>query len=174
MSAKKKRKVASQWIVVDATVLKGASSTDGGPPRGVACRRALLAILDICHRAVVSPALEKEYQDNPSKFGQKWRVAMMRRNMIVRTLAKETGRARGWMQSPVFTERERPIAAKDLHLVLAAWEKEAVILSGDDTSRALFARLADLKDLGWARMTGDDVLAWLEGGALPHVVALGV
>lgn len=159
--------------MVDATVIRGASSTDGGPPRGVACRRALQAILDICHRAVVSPALDKEYQDHASNFGLRWRAAMARRNKLIPTPAKETGKARGWMQSRAFTADERPIAAKDLHLVLAAWEKQAVILSGDDRSRALFARLPDLEKFGWARMTSDDVLNWLEGGALPHAVALG-
>ncbi len=49
--------------------------------------------------------------------------------------------------------------------VLAAWEKKAVVLSGDDTARALFARLSDLGGLGWARIADDDVESWLWDGA---------
>ncbi len=70
MSArKKKRAIASQLIVVDADVLRGASSTDGGPPPGAQCRRALRSILEICHHAVVSPALTKEYDHHASNYG---------------------------------------------------------------------------------------------------------
>lgn len=164
---------ASQLIVVDANILRGASSSDRGPPPGVDCRRALQAILAICHRAVVSPALAEEYEHHASGFGQRWLTWMARRSKIVQTPAKETGRARGWKQDPSFEAHERRAVEKDLHLVLAAWEADAVILSGDDAARALFARLTDLKYLGWARMTHNDVDGWLDDGAPAHAVWLG-
>jgi hypothetical protein len=77
------------------------------------------------------------------------------------------------MQGSELDDGERPIAKKDLHLVLAAWEKGAVVLSGDDRSRNLFARFADLESFGWARMTSDDIVAWLEAGAPASTVRLG-
>lgn len=170
----KKRVTSSQLIVVDANVLRGASSTDGGPPAGVECRSALQAILKICHRAVVSPALDEEYAHHASNFGQRWRTAMAQRNKIVATPAAKTGRSRGWMQNAGFTAAQRKAAEKDLHLVLAAWEKHAVVLSADEKSRVLFARLVDLASLGWARMTHDDIATWLDRGAPSNDVRLGL
>src|ERR1700677_3961021 len=98
MSAKRKRPaVPSQLIVVDANVLRGASSIDGGPPSGAECRLALQAILEICHRVVVSPALADEYDRHASNYAQRWRAAMARRGKVLPTPATRTGRARGWM-----------------------------------------------------------------------------
>lgn len=174
MSVRKKRRaVASRLIVVDADVLRGASSTDGGPPAGARCRRVLHAMLCICHRAVVSRALEEEYSRHASGYGQRWRAAMARRDKTVTTSAEETGRARGWKQSEHFNKSERAVVEKDLHLVLAAWEKNAVVLSGDDKARALFSRLSDLAELGWAQIADDCVDEWLRDGAPAKSVALG-
>jgi len=167
------RAIASQLIVVDATILRGASSTDGGPPEGARCRSVLQAILEICHRAVVPPALADEYDRHASRYGQRWRAAMARRGKVLDTPARETGRARGWMQGKHFTTAERAVVVKDLHLVLAAWEKGAVILSGDNKARSLFARLSDLATIGWAQVGARGVEAWLRGGAPAHPVALG-
>jgi hypothetical protein len=168
----KKRFIPSQLIVVDANVLRSASRAEAGPPPGAECRRALASILDICHRAVISPALEREYDEHDSRFGRVWRAAMTRKGKIVPTPAAETGRARGWMQTGSFTKEEEKAARKDLHLVLAAREQAAVILSRDDAARSLFARLPELAQLGWAQLTADDVEAWLRGGAQAPVVAL--
>ncbi|HET7505735.1 MAG TPA: hypothetical protein VFK02_32165 [Kofleriaceae bacterium] len=173
MGAKNRRAIASQLIVVDADVLRGASSTDGGPPAGARCRRALQDILTICHRAVVSPDLENEYNRHASNYGMRWRAAMAHRGKLVPTPATETGRARGWKQSKHFTTTERAVVDKDLHLVLAAWETKAVVLSGDDRVRGLFARLPDLADLGWARIADDDLYNWLRNGAPADSMALG-
>lgn len=173
MKAKKRRAIASQLIVVDANILRGASSTDGGPPAGARCRSALQDILTICHRAMVSPDLENEYNRHASNYGMRWRAAMARRGKLVNTPAKETGRARGWKQSKHFTKTERVVVDKDLHLVLAAWETKAVVLSGDDRVRALFARLPDLADLRWAQIADDDLDEWLRDGAPADSMALG-
>lgn len=179
MSARKKAKqvvVPSRLVVVDANIVRGASSTDGGPPVGSHCRKVLQRILSICHRAVVSPALAREYDDHASNFGQRWRAMMMQRSKIIATPARESGRSRGWMQTSGYTQRERAAAEKDLHLVLAAWEKQddgAVVLSSDDAARALFVRIADLAGMGWARMTDQDIDDWLEQGADPSPVRLG-
>jgi hypothetical protein len=167
---KKKARPASQLIVIDTDVLCGASATDGGPPAGILCRKVLQAIFKICHRAVISPALAAEYDHHASNFAQRWRGAMARKNKIVSTPAQETKRARGWLRS--FTEPEREVVKKDLHLVLAAWETDAVILSADGRARGLFARLEDLFDLGWAPM-GDDIDSWLNRGAPADATALG-
>jgi len=77
------------------------------------------------------------------------------------------------MQSAAFTPKQRDAAAKDLHLVLAAREQGGVILSADDTARALFARLDHLQELGWARMNRDDVEGWLARGAPADEVMIG-
>jgi hypothetical protein len=57
--------------------------------------------------------------------------------------------------------------------VLAAWETKAVVLSGDDRVRALFARLPDLADLGWAQIADDGLDKWLRDGAPAESMALG-
>ncbi len=171
--SRRKRLVASRLIVVDADVVRGASATDGGPPAGVACRSALQTILRVCHRAVVSPALANEYREHASNFGERWRTAMYQRSKILTTNAAETKRARGWLQGAVFTVEEREVVKKDLHLVMAACERGAVILSADSHARALFSRLADLSALGWAPIS-DRVHEWLQDGAAPEIVALGL
>jgi hypothetical protein len=80
------------------------------------------------------------------------------------------------MQSAGFTKKEREAVEKDLHLVLAAREKlsdGAVVLSSDDTARALFARIGDLAELGWARQDDTGVAQWLAEGANASAVRLG-
>lgn len=155
----------SKRIVVDASILRGAASSDGGPPEGVRCRRALRTILEVCHRAVVSRALQAEYDSHASRFGGRWMAAMTRRGKVALTRAGETGRARGWKQSPALSPTEREELAKDLHLVMAALETDKLILSADDTARRLFARVGAPRELGWARVGDPGVDAWLRDGA---------
>ena len=116
----KKQELASRRLVVDANVLRGASRTDGGPPAGVRCRGVVQAVLRICHRAVLSPAVAGEYDKHASGFAVRWLAAMQRKGKIVDTAAATTGRSRGWLQETSYSPAEREAVEKDLHLVLAA------------------------------------------------------
>lgn len=169
---RKQEQSSSQLIVVDADVLRSASASDAGPPRGSRCRELLRSILDICHRAVVSPALSKEYDQHASRYAMRWRVAMTQRNKMVHTSARHTGRSRGWLRTETLDDARRAIAQKDMHLVLSAREAGAVILSADDRARGVFAEVADLRSLGWASALTVGV-EWLERGAPSTEVRLG-
>jgi hypothetical protein len=152
---------------VDTNILQGASRTDDGPPAGVRCRAVLSDILQICHRAVISPPLEEEYRRHASDYGDRWWSAMTRKNKVVRTPARETSRARRWLQSEALASNaQREELRKDMHLVMAALETDELIVTSEIRSRDLLRGVVSDDDHtpGWV-VLGDDTTAWLADGA---------
>lgn len=161
-------------LVIDTNVLRGASSTTDASPPGSLLRAVLDAIFRICHRAVISPELEREYRVHASKFGVRWLSAMRRKGKVVETPAIETSRARRWKQSEHLRSGEqRAELEKDLHLVLAALETDGIVVSGEKRVRALLLKVMEPGEveLGWA-LVGPETVPWLELGAPRGTVRL--
>ena len=171
-----RRRVPSVRLVIDANVLRGASRTAGADPPGSTLRAVLVAVLTICHRAVTSPQLEREYATHASAFGTRWLSAMQRKGKVGGVLAAETKRARRWKQSAALTSpKQKAALEKDLHLVLAAMEADGVVVSCETHVRDLLRRVMtpeDMAHIGWA-LVDDHTVAWLEGGARRAAVLLG-
>jgi hypothetical protein len=160
----------SRRIVIDADVLSAASQATAGPPPGAACRQILQTVLEVCHRAVISPALQREYLRHRSRFGSRWLSAMYARKKAVKTQARDRPELSAWLHGPKagLTDRQKNQVEKDAHLVAAALETDGLVVSRDTEVRSLLARCTALADLVWAPAASERVVAWLEGGARPE------
>lgn len=170
----KRRTVPSVRLVVDTNVLRGASRTATSAPPGSTLRAVLEGILHICHRAVVSPALEREYRTHASSHGVRWLVAMRRRGKVIETNATLTSRARRWMQSEELrSPQQKAELEKDVHLVLAAIETDGIVVSCETNVRDLLLRVMEPNEieLGWA-LVSEETTRWLAGGAPLALVRL--
>jgi hypothetical protein len=157
----------SRRLVVGTNILQSASRNADGPPTGVLCRRVLSDILAICHRAVVSPALAAEYRLHASDYGTRWLSAMAGKDKIVRTPARDSGRARRWLRSERLAgPQQQEELRKDMHLVMAALETDRLIVSAERRSRELLARVVQEGDHtpGW-RVIDEKTPRWLSDGA---------
>jgi hypothetical protein len=152
-------------IVIDADVLRAASSSEHEGARGKTCRDALGTVLRICHRAVVTDELREEYEAHWSRFGRKWYVEMKSRNKLFATPGSQRRQIDRAIERAGYGAAQEHAVQEDLHLVLAALEADKLVLSGDDTARALFARLAPVGHVGWASVNDRGALRWLERGA---------
>ncbi|MBX3270663.1 MAG: hypothetical protein KF729_10395 [Sandaracinaceae bacterium] len=170
-----RRRLPSMRLVIDTNVLRGASRTAGATPPGSTLREVLATVLGICHRAVVSPQLAREYRQPASTYGERWLSAMHRKGKVASVDAKETKRARRWKQSPALvSDAQRAALEKDLHLVLAAMEADGVVVSCETNVRDLLRKVMteeDVANLGWA-LVDSKTVAWLTSGALRAAVPL--
>ena len=164
----RKRAVPSVRLVVDTNILRGASSTIVAEPPGATLRAVLQAILRICHRAVVSPALAREYNKHASDYGTRWLSAMRTKGKVVEAEATPTSRSRRW-QANASRKGSRPgeELQKDLHLVLAAMETDQIVVSCETNARDVLLEVMtpdDLPLVSWA-VVGPHTENWLERGA---------
>lgn len=81
-------KKVSRRLVIDASVARSATLSDN--PTSTACREFLQAILDVCHRIVLSAEIYREWEHHAlrtetpadvrrTRFLANWLVAMSRR-----------------------------------------------------------------------------------------------
>jgi hypothetical protein len=158
-------------LIIDTDVLQGAS--ESGPPHAQKLWEFLRLVLDICHRAGVTDALEVEWHAHASKYAVKWQASMatVRKRRLL-------GRGFGGLKKRALAvagdDAVRAIIEKDWHLVEGALEADKVIVSCDTQARHHFARaaatVADLRNLTWVDLgqcDADAVEKWLRADAAP-------
>jgi hypothetical protein len=124
-------------------------------------------ILEICHRAVISPPLQDEYRLHASAYGVRWLSAMTRKSKVVLTEARETSRARRWLQSKALASAaQRDELRKDMHLLMAALETDELIVSSETRCRDLLRSVVGDDDHapGWV-LLDEGTSAWLANDA---------
>jgi hypothetical protein len=159
-------------FVIDTCVARSCAGIGSTSGHAHGCRRALEAIREGGHNAVVYPALEGEYrrQENMSRFFLRFYVDMRARRQIQRLEADPPPYqdVRAAMKRRVPREAH-PVVKKDLHLVGAAMATDERILSDDDKVRAHFAAMAaevsTLARVHWANPSDPACLPWLSEGA---------
>jgi len=150
MSKKKKRR-QSKALVVDADVARSSSPPHSSHPVGAATRQFLMDVLDICHRAVMTPEIAAEWKKHASTFARKWRVQMEARKKIVRLQPTQHIADRiEILESP---EKSVNAMMKDVHLIEAALAADGIVVSMDDTARGLFEEasesVSEIKKVAW-------------------------
>ncbi len=171
MAASRKRAGASRRLVIDANVLGEAGNQPDPGSRGIAVRAFLGAVLGICHRVVLTPAIRDEWKRHASSFARKWRVSMEGRKKIIRLDAPEDARLRKQFARAIPVQRDKEAALKDVHLIEAARAADGIVASLDERARQIFASaceaIPDLASLTWVNpaCAAEGVPAWLEAGA---------
>jgi hypothetical protein len=156
-------------LVIDASVALAAGETNH--PTSMACRDFLAEVFRICHRAVMTIALKKEWEKHASMFSTHWRAAMVSRGKMYdcepqfhESLEKSV---RELAPNPT-QEREM---LKDIHLLDAALVHDKIVASLDGKARKLFADLAssvpEIHGIAWVDPTipEEKPLNWLRSGA---------
>ena len=179
----------SKLLVIDASVLKASGDENATYPTSKHCYQFLQNVLEICHRAVLTRALETEWNNHRSRFGQAWRGKMERKGKLIRVKSLEESdlRAKIYMTdsflanymseslSENLTEKNRSAVKKDIHLIEAALATDKIVVSLDDnTARRFFAlaaqgveELSELKAIAWVNPDKPDEspIEWLKNGA---------
>lgn len=179
----------SKLLVIDASVLKASGDENATHPTSKHCYQFLQNVLEICHRAVLTRALETEWNNRRSRFGQAWRGKMERTGKLVRIKPLEDSdlRSKIYMTDSFLanymaeilaeklTEKNRLAVRKDIHLIEAALATDKIVISLDDnTARRFFAlaaqgveELRELKAIAWVNPDKPDErpIEWLKNGA---------
>lgn len=163
-------KVSSRLLVVDASLAQAAGDASAHPT-SKHCRDFLLAVERICHKAIFTPSIRKEWDAHASSFSRKWRVRMNGRKKIAVEEASAMPALINTIDAHDCSAKQRASMTKDVHLIEASFAHAAPIVSLDDNARILFARLVGalphLAKIEWVNPANPEEagIAWLEAGA---------
>jgi hypothetical protein len=161
----------SKRLVIDTTVARAAGGEEATSPTSSRCRDFLTAVLRVCHKIVLTPALNEEWKRHLSNFTRKWRVSMEARKKVHREDDPPQHELRDKLEQAASGDKARETMLKDWHLVEAALLTDGTIVSLDDEVRGLFSVAAtavgELRPILWANpgKEEEEVFAWLEKGA---------
>lgn len=125
------------------------------------CRDALLSILSICHRLVMTEAIQEEWHRHEQAFTRKWLVVMYARKKVHRCEAVRLRHLDKACEGLSTSEQDG--LRKDLCLIGAACAGDGIIVTRDDVIQAIWYkchdRLAVPKPIMWINPVPDGVRA---------------
>lgn len=146
--------LVSRLLIVDTSVVRSAGETEH--PVSSACRKCLLAILEICHRVAVTDDIKKEWNRNMSRFSRKWWRSMAARKKSILTVQPVTIA----LDIIAFTASAQTAIKKDLCLLEAASAADHILVTRDN---ALMTALSETQQgidlrqsLRWINPAEDD------------------
>jgi hypothetical protein len=161
----------SRRLVIDASVARSSGDENATYPTSKRCRDFLLATRETGHQAVMTPGIRDEWNKHQSGFARRWRVSMLARKKLCIANVARNDELREKIERTAAKEKHRKAMLKDMHLIEAAMATDRVIISLDETVRALFSEAArgvsELRIVLWANpdKTEEGCLVWLEAGA---------
>lgn len=164
------KKVQSRNLVIDASVARASGGSEAIHPISAAARDFLQAVLTICHKAVMTPAILAEWNQHQSSFARKWRRSMVARKKLMPLNVEERQDLRQQIELDNIGRKQKDAMIKDCHLIEAAISTDKQIVSLDDTARKLFVGLsgsvAEIQDVQWVNPVSNavQVMTWLEAG----------
>ncbi len=169
-------KVVSKRLVIDASVARSAGGEEATYPTSVYCRDFLKAVLDICHKVVMTPDIREEWNKHESEFARTWRRQMVAKRKFEFLDIPVNDELWNKIDRIAGSDRQREEMFKDLRLIEAAIATDKTVVSLDDnTARKFFSRASDqvdeLKDIVWVNPTKieeEKPIEWLTEGAKPE------
>ncbi|MEQ8997925.1 MAG: hypothetical protein RID53_15650 [Coleofasciculus sp. B1-GNL1-01] len=170
-------KGVSKRLVIDASVARSSGGEDATYPTSVHCRDFLQAVLDICHKIVMTSDIKEEWDKHQSIFALRWRRRMVAKGKFV-FLKEVSGDKELWDKIDLIaaTDKQRAEMFKDVRLLEAAIATDKTVISLDDnTARTFFSQAASeinaLKDIVWVnpdKVEEETPIEWLKSGAKPE------
>ncbi|WP_457243611.1 hypothetical protein [Pseudomonas lurida] len=164
-------KIKCERFVVDADVARCAGLSEVPSSKGA--RNVMQAMIKSDTVAIFCPTLADEWKKHRSKFSANWLSSMTAKKKILRVKPTET--AAGEIQAAAISEDDKRIAEKDVHIVDAAVDQNAVIASNDNAARAVFQRIlngsATMEALVWVSPTAssEEIVSLIErAGFVPE------
>lgn len=164
------KKANSKRLVIDACVARASGGESATYPAAKHTRDFLQAVLTICHKAVMSPAIRDEWNDHQSKFARTWRKSMVARGKLLFSEVAERTDIRQEVEQSKVTQNQKNAMEKDCHLLEAAIATDFRVVSLDNIARDLYVaeiKIPDVKNIMWVNPLedSDQVLVWLNDGA---------
>jgi len=162
----------SKRLVIDANIAQAAGTTEH--PSSKFCRECLLAVLHVCHKVVMTPAISEEWSKHQSLFAKKWlrqMIAKKKRVIGVNLTDCEKKQLHDNIENSGKSPSQQNAMLKDVHLLEAALATDNIVISSDEKVRELFNDLSEpvvsLKQVAWVNPTHTDkqMIEWLENGA---------
>lgn len=163
------KKKPSRDLVIDASVARASGGDEATHPTATLTRNFLQAVLEICHKAVMTPTIRDEWNRHQSKFARKWRSSMVARKKLKPLPLAERQDIRKRFELADIPYAQKKALLKDCHLIEAALATDRRIIALDDAARKLFSAASfhtlDIQDILWLNPVTDpeQVIAWLEG-----------
>jgi hypothetical protein len=163
--------VISKKLVIDASVARASGGEDASHPVAMAARDFLQAVLTICHKAVLTPPMQGEWNKHQSRFALAWRRSMVARKKLIVFKPGEHDAVRGAVGDLDVSASDKQAMLKDCHLIEAALSMDSSVISLDDAAGSLFfeasGNIPELRGILWVNPVNSckESLKWLEDGA---------
>lgn len=163
-------KTKSKRLVIDASVAHASGGESATHPDASHTRDFLLTVLKVCHKVVMSPAIQAEWDKHQSRFARTWRASMVARKKLLLSDMDERRDIRQEIEQAPVAESLKKAMHKDCHLLESAIATDNRIVSLDDKVRHLFKSELDVQDVNsvmWVNPIVDpeQLLVWLEEGS---------
>ncbi|HFD38283.1 MAG TPA: hypothetical protein ENJ31_00310 [Anaerolineae bacterium] len=160
-------------LVIDASVARAAGGAEAVDPTSRRCRDFLLAVYKVCHRVVITPAIDREWKRHQSRFARKWRRWMDGQKKVIHPdPAPSYDALYTSVERTAANVKDREAMYKDFCLIEAAMATDRIVVSRDDEARDAFAKasasVGELRTLVWvnpATVEEQEAILWLEQGA---------
>jgi len=100
-------KGVSKRLVIDASVARSSGGEDATYPTSVHCRDFLQAVLDICHKFVMTPDIKQEWDKHQSIFALRWRRRMVANRGHIIYVETLHATSLQWCQTKPFRQRQQ-------------------------------------------------------------------
>ena len=163
------KKKQSRDLVIDASVARASGGVGATHPAATVTRDFLQAVLTICHKAVMTSAVRKEWDEHQSNFARKWQSSMVARKKLKPLFVEEREDLRQRVELENISRTQKNAMLKDCHLIEAALVTDQRIIALDDTARALFSEassnISEIQNILWINPVSDSehVMSWLKG-----------
>jgi hypothetical protein len=124
-------------LVIDASVARASGGPDATAPLSIRCRDFLFTTLHVCHRLVMTDAINDEWNDHQSNFARRWRVQMVARKKVEWVEAPGDEAFGEQVAATAQTKGDREAILKDMLLVEAALATDHRIVALDEAVRGL-------------------------------------
>jgi len=170
----------SKLLVIDADVACSSSETIKDDPVSTLCQDFLEQVKKICHKAIKTDEIQKEWSNHESRYFRKWSVRMTKGIMKIfepnpkKIRSVKALKLGSRVEKLVKSPKEKEAILKDLHLIEAALATDQIVISRDDTTAGLLKKYQDqipeFQKIIWLNPTKNPeaVIKWLEAGANPQ------
>ncbi len=145
----------SRLVVIDASVMQSAGETEDSVSS--ACRKALRVILRVCHRVATTDAIHDEWKSHMSRFARKWLCSMAAH----RKPSERVNPVDVSVDTAEWSDPDRRVVEKDLHLIEAALSADRIIVTRDDVFRRVLAKTLKgtrlLESITWVNPVSDGI-----------------
>jgi len=147
----------SRLLVVDASVAQSAGETEH--PVSRSCRQALVSMRDICHRVVMTEAIQEQWHDHATYFASKWLAGMYARKKVYRCEGVQLKRLDEACKRLSAGEQES--LQEDLCLIEGACAGDGIILTEDEEIVRIWQKCQDRfglsKPIRWINPVTDGI-----------------